>query len=243
MTGRRLVVVGFFAFVASAFAFAPASLVRSFVAEVPGLSVSSLSGTVWRGRAALVYRGLPIGDLAFAFRPVELLRLRVGYSIDLAGERADVSGRAAIGVRSFEVVAEGTVDFALAAAELARYELSIPGTLALAPLELDGRYGAPLPNARGEVRWNGGTVRYALGGTTREVLLPPLAGFLDSSVGHPQMTVYAVDDPTPLLLAHVQPDGLASIGITKQFTKLIGQPWVGGEEDHAVVLEVSEKLF
>jgi hypothetical protein len=57
------------------------------------------------------------------------------------------------------------------------------------------------------------------------------------------MTVYAVDDPTPLLLAHVQPDGLASIGITKQFTKLIGQPWVGGEEDHAVVLEVSEKLF
>jgi len=243
VTGRRLVVVGLLAFVVSALAFAPASLVRSFVVAVPGLTVSSLSGTVWRGRAALVHRGVPLGDLAFAFRPIDLLRLRIGYSIALAGEHADVSGRAAIGLRNFEVVAEGTVDFALAAADLARYELSIPGTLTLAPLQLDGRFGAPLPNARGEVRWNGGTVRYALGGTTRDVVLPSLAGFVDSSVGHPQVTVYAVDDPTPLLLAHIQPDGLASIGITKQFTKLIGQPWVGGEEDHAVVLEVSEKLF
>jgi hypothetical protein len=57
------------------------------------------------------------------------------------------------------------------------------------------------------------------------------------------MTVYAVDDSTPLLLAHVTQDGMASLGITKQFTKRVGQPWVGGEPDHAVVLEVAEDLF
>jgi glycine cleavage system H lipoate-binding protein len=45
------------------------------------------------------------------------------------------------------------------------------------------------------------------------------------------------------MLAKVAQDGMATVGITKQFTKMLGEPWPGGEPDHAVVLEVGEKLF
>jgi hypothetical protein len=47
----------------------------------------------------------------------------------------------------------------------------------------------------------------------------------------------------PLMLGKVAQDGMATVGITKQFTKMLGEPWPGGEPDHAVVLEVGEKLF
>jgi hypothetical protein len=70
-----------------------------------------------------------------------------------------------------------------------------------------------------------------------------LVGFLDSSSGQPEMSVYQSNDETPLMLARISRDGLATIGITKQFTKLLGEPWPGNEPDHAVVLEVGEKLF
>jgi len=126
---------------------------------------------------------------------------------------------------------------------LARYDLVVPGRLDVIELDLTGGWGAPLPNASGEVRWSGGDVAYVLGGRSHRTRLPALAGFIDSSSGYPQMTTYAVDDSTPLLLAHVMPDGMASIGITRRFTRLVGQPWAGNEPDHAIVLEVAEKVF
>jgi hypothetical protein len=243
MTPRRLTLAGIVAFVVSVLAFAPASLVRPLLERVPGLVPTGLDGTIWRGRAHLLLRGTDLGDVRFAFSPADLLRLRLGYRVELNGSATDIAARVSAGWSGWTLVADGTIDLALLRAELARYDLVIPGVLTLAGLELDARYGATLPNARGEARWDGGTVRYTLGGRTSESALPPLTGFVDSTAGHPQMTVYATDDATPLLLARVTADGMASVGITKQFTKRVGQPWPGGDEDHAVVLEVSEDLF
>ncbi len=126
---------------------------------------------------------------------------------------------------------------------LARYDLQIPGTIAVEHLDLTAAYGARLPQVRGELKWSGGDVGYRLSGRDHRVTLPPLVGFIDSSSGQPEISVYQVDDKMPLMLAKVAQDGMATVGITKQFTKMLGEPWPGGEPDHAVVLEVGEKLF
>jgi hypothetical protein len=243
MTPRNLFLVGVLAFVASAIAFAPVTLLRPAFAAIPGLAVTELGGSLWRGSAMLAYRGTVLGQLTFAFSPSELLLARFGYDVALAGPAVTLAGRVSAAPGGYRARLGGNVGLVLAAPELARYDLDIPGELGIDTLALDGRWGTPLPTAQGELNWSGGTVRYVLGGRANVAELPPLSGFIDSSSGYPQMTVYARNDATPLLLAHVKQDGMASVGITKQFTKRVGQTWVGGEPDHAVVLEVAEKLF
>ena len=126
---------------------------------------------------------------------------------------------------------------------LARYDIRVPGTIAVENLELTVAYGARLPQIRGELKWTGGDIDYRLSGRDHRAQLPALVGFIDSSSGQPEISVYQVDDRMPLMLAKISQDGLATVGITKQFTKMLGEPWPGGEPDHAVVLEVGEKLF
>jgi hypothetical protein len=100
-----------------------------------------------------------------------------------------------------------------------------------------------LPNLKGELSWTGATVSYRLGQITNHVVLPALTGFVYSSTGQPEMTAYEAAHDTPLLLSRVAADGWVTIGITKRFTQLLGQPWTGSDADHAVVLEVQEQLF
>jgi hypothetical protein len=86
-------------------------------------------------------------------------------------------------------------------------------------------------------------VRFRLNDVEQQAQLPALVGFVDSSAGHPEISVYATNDETPLILARIAQDGWVTIGITKRFTELTGQPWHGDQPDHAVVVEVQEKLF
>jgi len=243
MTTRRWIIIGLLAFLGSAIAFAPASLLRPFAARVPGLTVSNVSGSIWRGGATIALHGTPLGELRFALQPVDLLLLRLAYGIEVAGPMVALSGTAAARFDGYHLMTQGRADFALATELLARYDLVIPGRLDVTELDLAGHWRAPLPDARGEVHWSGGEVAYVLGGRSHRAALPALSGFIDSSSGYPQMTAYAVDDATPLLLAYVTGDGMASVGITKRFTQLVGQPWAGNEPDHAIVLEVAEKVF
>ena len=59
----------------------------------------------------------------------------------------------------------------------------------------------------------------------------------------PVAVAYATGESTPLLQAALTGNGFARIGVTKYLTRLLGQPWPGGDPDHAVVLEVEEQVF
>jgi len=243
MSGRRLVLIGLLAFAISLVAFAPASLLKPGLERMPGLAVTDLTGSLWRGSGRTLYRGVDLGTIRFTFAPGELLHARIGYQLATQGPQLAVDGRATASADGYTFTGAGTADLALAREFLARYELRVPGTLEFSRLVLSGKYSDRLPNASGEVRWEGGEIGYRMGGVDRSAVLPPLTGFVESAQGRPQMTIYAKDDSTPILLTHVDADGMASVGITKQFTKLVGQTWIGNEPDHAVVLEVAEKVF
>lgn len=243
MSKRRLALIGTLAFIVLSVTFAPASLLRGALDDVPGVALTGLSGTLWQGSARVVAGGVDIGALTFRVRPADLVRARLGYDITITGTGLRIAGTAAAAPAAFDTVFDGAIEAELMRRYLERFDLTVPGTLTLRQVNLTGPWGAPLPSATGEVHWTGGDVAYTLGGRSHRTALPELSGYLDSTTGVPVLTVYAPDQPTPLIFLKIGPDGMATVGITKQFTKLVGQPWMSSEPDHAVVLEVAEKLF
>jgi len=239
----RLILFGILTFLLCAVAFAPASLVRYAIPRDGVVTVAAPTGTLWRGSGELGVAGTPVGTIDWSFAPGALLGANLGYDVAVKGDHVELTGRVSAGLSSARGELGGTFDTALLADTLARYDLRIPGSIAVDRLEIGGAYGARLPQTRGELKWSGGAIDYALSGREHHVTLPPLVGFVDSSSGQPEISVYQVNDKMPLLLARITQDGLATVGITKQFTKMLGDPWPGSEPDHAVVLEVGEKLF
>jgi len=241
--GLRLGLIGAITFAVCLVAFAPASLLRVLLRDAEPLVLTAPAGTVWHGTGELSFAGVPLGRLDWSFAPTLLLRGQAGFDIELRGAGTDLTGQAGVSFAAARAEVSGTLEATVFRDLLARYDIQLPGSLTLQDVQLTLAHGARLPVVRGEARWSGGTVDYRLSGRSHRVMLPVLVGFLDSSSGQPEMSVYQADDQTPLLLARIAQDGMATVGITKQFTKLLGEPWPGGEPDHAVVLEVGEKLF
>lgn len=240
---RRLVLIGIATFIVCLGVFAPASLVRLALREAPQITLASPTGTLWRGHGDLGIAGTELGRVSWSFAPSALLNGDLGFDVSVSGEHIELGGRTTASFTTAHAALDGKLDTALLNELLSRYDLRIPGSITVEHLDLTAAYGARLPNVRGELKWSGGEVSYRLSGREHRVTLPPLVGFIGSSSSQPEISVYQVDDKMPLMLAKVAQDGMATVGITKQFTKMLGEPWPGGEPDHAVVLEVGEKLF
>ena len=238
----RLTLIGVATFIVCLFVFAPASLVRYLLRDAP-ITLAGPTGTLWRGSGDLAVAGSPLGRIDWSLAPSTLLSGELGFDVTVTGPHIDLKGRTAASPRAGHAELDGTFETALLADALARYDIHIPGSITIEHLDLTANYGARLPMVRGELKWSGGNVDYRLSGRDHRAQLPPLVGFVDSSSGQPEISVYQVDDKMPLMLAKISQEGLATVGITKQFTKMLGEPWPGGEPDHAVVLEVGEKLF
>ena len=239
----KLTLIGLATFVVCLIALAPASLLRVALAQAQPLTLLAPTGTLWRGSGQLAFSQLPLGRVQWSFAPTLLLQGRVGYAIDLTADQLSLSGRASVSPSTTYAHLTGTFDSAVLRELLQRYDILISGTFDLQQVEIEHAHGSRLPRLRGELNWSGGPVNYRLSGRDFSATLPPLVGFIDSSSGQPEMSVYQRASETPLLLARADQDGIVTVGITKQFTKLLGQPWPGSEPDHAVVLEVGEKLF
>jgi Type II secretion system (T2SS), protein N len=239
----RLTLIGALTFIVCVAVFAPASLVRYLLRDATVITLAGPSGTLWHGAGDLAVAGTHVGRIDWSFAPSALLSGELGFDIGIVGPHVEIDGRASASARAGHALLGGRVDTALLDDAMARYDIHVPGAIAIEHLEMTAAYGARLPQMRGELHWSGGTVDYRLSGRNHSVALPPLTGFIDSSSGAPEISVYQVDDKMPLMLAKISQDGLATVGITKQFTKILGEPWPGGEPDHAVVLEVGEKLF
>jgi len=75
------------------------------------------------------------------------------------------------------------------------------------------------------------------------MVLPPLSGMLETVGAAPAITVLGAGIEAPLLHIRLGPDGWLDIGVTKMLTKMAGFPWPGNEPDHAIVIDVSERLI
>ncbi len=239
----RYVIIGLLMFAVFAVAFAPATLISGRINAVPGATATEARGTIWSGSTALAFESESLGRLHWTFRPGALASLQLSYDTVLTAANDRVDARVAFGAARWHAVVNGTLSAARFDNLMARYDIHVPGTLRINNLRLAGRWNAPVPAANGELHWNGGEVRYRLGGADYAAHLPELTGFIDSASGKPEMTVYPDENEVPLMMSHLDHDGWITFAVTRKFTELVGRPWQGEAPEHAVVVEVQEKLF
>ena len=237
--GKRIA-VGALLVLAFAIAFAPAGLVRIAMDPAAPVSLLEPSGTLWEGQGQLTGQGVPIGRLSWDLQPVTILSGALGYAFTLVGEDLDLQGSVSAGIdNTAEVRASGRIGGNFVNELLAPYAMSIGGPLNLEAAGLQFQGQRPT-GASGTASWQGGTVRYRLSGRSYSTVLPPMVATLGPG---PEAAVSREGQSAPLMLAELQPNGFAKVGITKGLTRLLGNPWPGDAQDTEVVLQVEEKIF
>ena len=236
---RKAIIAGGLVFLALVIIRLPAGIIHWFVPEGSQANLLNPQGTLWAGSGELVVQGIATGRLGWNVRPITLLKGRVGYDLSLTGPGTDIDASLEAGLTTTEGTINGVVDGAFVNRWLAPYYIELSGvfTMVGVNLNLEGR---SLAGVDGKLTWDGGPIQYRLSGNVHNSVLPPMTADLGPG---PVAVAYANGESTPLLHAAMGDNGFARIGVTKYLTRILGQPWPGGDPDHAVVLEVEEQVF
>lgn len=259
---KRYLLAGLAVFLVIAIAFAPAGLLDRALDDTPALDMIDARGTVWRGQGRLLTHGTDLGQVTWTFEPASLLRLLPRYRWHLAHPNAGLEGTVSSLGKLVHLTVGGALDAALLNDWLARYEINVNGNFDIKMDTLTWDLSAArLTQAEGEVQWSGGDVRYRLSNQIRDARLPPMVAQIqngseisplsqraDPNGTDPQaapvsVVVFARGTETPLMFASQTREGYVRVGITKRFTKLLNNPWPGSDPDHAIVLEVEERVL
>lgn len=222
---------------------APAALLAMALGDEGPIRLTQVRGSIWDGAAALEHEGQSLGSLSWQFDAGGLAGGEANVEWRLAGTGHTLSGGTRLGLDGLHSSASGTVSGATMRRILAPYWIETAGDVSIERIGADITYGRHLQAIAGELSWSGGEVRYRLAGEHYQIVLPPLAGMLETVEAEPTLTVFARDVDAPLLRIRLGADGWLNIGVTKKLTKMAEFPWPGNEPDHAIVIDVSERLF
>ena len=239
----RYALLGVLALVACIVYLAPATLLSMALGDQRPTQLTQVRGTIWEGAATLEHEGQPLGSISWQFDAGGLAHGEANFDWRLAGAGHTLSGLARFGLAGLHCSAAGTVSGAAMRRILAPYWIETTGDVGIEHIGADVTYGLRLQSMVGELSWSGGEVRYRLAGEHYRMVLPPLAGMLETVDAEPTLTVFAQGVDAPLLHIRLGAGGWLNIGVTKKLTKMAGFPWPGNETDHAIVMDVSERLF
>ena len=239
----RYALVGVLALVVCIVYMAPATLLAMALGDKGPTRLTQVRGSIWDGAAALEHEGRSLGSLSWQFDAGGLAHGEANFDWGLAGTGHTLSGGVRVGLAGLHCSAAGTVSGATMRRILAPYWIETAGDVGIEHIRADVTYDLHLQAMDGALSWSGGEVRYRLAGEHYQMVLPPLAGMLETVNAEPTLTVFAQGVDAPLLHIRLGADGWLNIGVTKKLTKMAEFPWPGNEPDHAIVIDVSERLF
>ena len=219
----------------------PARTVKLATDRVDGLVLGAAQGWLFSGEADLAFRGEELGRMSWSLRPGALMDLRLGTDWIVVHPDYTVTGTAAVEVGATELAATGIINAQAVNRFLSQYHISLDGVFEIDGLRVRQHSGEIA--AEGRLRWSGGRTVYRLAGETHDAVLPSMVGTLASVADQPRLEVVTADDSLPLLNVRLDADGWAHIGVTARLTSLAGNPWQDGDNEDAVVVTVSERLF
>ena len=243
LKSRQLLLLGLVFFLSFLVIFLPASSIRLVTNAIPAIDFSTTEGSIWNGNGRLRVSKLYVGLLRWSVDPVQLVFGKLAFEWVLEDQSHTFGGSATIRLGGMAFSFDGLIEAETINRVLAAYNMNLNGTLHLRSVKATINKSEGQIQIQGDMRWDGGTVQYRMSNQRFQTELPALLGELQMVEGVPSMTVRSETDNTPLLRARLDNDGWVHIGITKRFTRLIGQPWQGSEPDPAIVMEVSEKLL
>lgn len=233
--------VGIAALLLLGVALMPARAIKLATDQVDGLVLATAQGRLFSGEADLVYRGQELGRLTWSLQPDALLHFHLGTDWKIEHRDYTVSGTAAAGFGSTELAATGIINALAVNRFLSQYHISLDGMFEVDDIRV--RVDASQIAAKGRLRWSGGRTVYRVSGQSHDVRLPGMVGTLASVADRPRLEVVTAQDSLPLLNVRLDAEGWAHIGVTARLTSLAGNPWRDGDNEDAVVVTVSERLF
>ena len=236
-------VVGILALLGFVVYTAPATLLGAALGDKGPARLTQVQGSIWDGAAAAEYEGQSLGALTWEFDASSLARGEAVFDWHLSAAGHALSGSASLGFAGLHCDAGGTVHGATMRRILAPYWIEAEGDIGIEGIRADVAYDLHPRNVAGELSWHGGEVRYRLSGEYYQMVLPPLSGVLEAVDAQPALTVFGEGVSAPLLHIRLGADGWLDIGVTKMLTRMAGFPWPGNEPDHAIVIDVSERLI
>ena len=215
---RKAIAIGTALFLVVLIVRAPASLLTRFVPPDQPVKLLDTGGTIWSGGGDLLVEGREVGRLIWSFKPVTLIRGRIGYDLSISGSQVQLAGALMAGTSDAEATVSGDIAGDFVALWLAPYDIELGGDFAAhdVAVRLDGQW---LDDIAGSLTWSGGPVTYILAGKVYRATLPRMRAELGPG---PRAVAFAEGVATPLLHAELKPDGFAKIGVTKYLTKLTG---------------------
>ncbi len=241
---KKYVALGAVIFLAIGILMAPAGLVDRAADNIEGVDLSQPRGTVWNGQAAVRIRDISLGTLDWRFKPLSLFLFEPAYNWSLHAVTHELQGTIAFDFEHTHIEVAGASEAAPLDSFLSRYDIATSGSFDVHPTRLKVDAQGMLLSADGQIDWSGGPVSYILGGVLYDRQLPPMTVYLDAGDSAlPRGVLFEQGGSIPLAFANLAEGGRARVGITKRFTKLLGDPWPGSDADHAVVLEVEEQFF
>ncbi|MEZ5597289.1 MAG: type II secretion system protein N [Pseudomonadales bacterium] len=240
----RYAIVLLLFFLGFAVAYAPASLLRRYTNDVPGLDIVDPAGTLWSGSGTILTNGRPLGTANWRVRPLSLLKFHLTYDARLFNsEGSELEVTLDTGLERLNLNVTGSIDTVTLNRVLQNWQLSIAGELSVQHVKSSWR-NRELDSLDGELDWAGGQVTFNDPNGTGQATLPALTAALsDDGEGGISALLVTADGQTPLVQGRLQRKGQLSINITKLMTRLVGTPWRGDEPDHAIVISLEETVF
>ena len=240
---RHLLLIGLVFFLSFLVIFLPASSIRLVTNGIPPLDISATKGSIWRGSGQLRLSKQHVGVLRWSIEPVQLVLGKLDVAWVLQDQDHTFEGKTTMQLGGTSFAFDGLIEPQTINRVLAPYEMRLTGALELKSVKATVERNESQVGIQGDIRWDGGTVQYRMANQRHQRELPALLGKLQTTEGVPSITIRSETEDTPLLRARLDNEGWVHIGITKRFTRLVGQPWHGNESDATIVMEVSEKLL
>lgn len=233
--------IGIALLLVAAVALLPARAVKLATDRIDGLTIGPAEGRLYGGEADVAYRGYDLGRMAWSVRPGALFNFELGVDWHIAHRDFTGTGIAVLGAGTTGFTVDADIDARTVNQFLAQYHISLDGVLEVRDLAV--RRDSRGVDAEGTLHWSGGRTTYRLSGETHDVELPAMVGNLAGVDGEPVLEVVSVEAADRLLTVRLDADGWAHIGVTGRLTSLAGNAWRYGDDEDAVVVTVSERLF
>lgn len=242
-----LLAPGLLVYVLALFAWLPAGFVwlqlRPQIQLPPGVSVTQVSGTWWRGAAAAVVSGYPL-RLQWQLGWPQLTQLAAPVSWKLDTARSELKGNVRF---TWPDAAAVTAQGALVVDEfeaLVRQSggAMIAGAVSVERFQLQWQNGQVI-SASGFGQWPGGLVSWPLAGRTEQANFPPMQATLSTTGGGLDLLIAARDGDGPAARANVLFTGMLELQVYKRMLDLAAQPWPDTAQPGDVVFRVRQPLL
>ena len=233
----------------------PASLTQHAVARLPAVDAIRYGGSVWNGRATIIIRGGPTGELKWHLSQLRddqstaPLNLQPTFDWSFTNAEIQLAGRIGVGPAAVILQTEGTINSAALASVLNPFDIFLSGDFTLAPSRVRMPYNASTLTqldlaAPLELTWSGGQVSYILANQFNQITLPALQAHLITEQNDGvTATISPFSSPAQLLDLTLRTGGWVHIRLRRRFFDLMAQPWPSDQAPDEIVMEIERQIL